>query len=309
MIWTRSLFFLSVSFSLSAAAHFGSSGRRFATAAVTPHRARAVPLPVPVTYKSSTDEILKLRGGAGPLDPSIVVKAASVIAGIQALLMQFAPVDTAISYGLDEEGSKKPMNVLATSYAGTAMLASAITSAYLGFVDNATVKGAFTVCLITWVYENLRNLFGKSFQKAGADSNVIKNYLVVELLGLYGMTREYWGTVLKVLGVFFSLSGLHLSLDPAGASKLWNKYEETDDIGKAMMRCFGSAILAQSLVFVAMSFLDYDGLKAVGLGSVSWFIYHIYGIVSGMDDKLGVPRKPMLFWLAYHATIMYTTLF
>ncbi len=204
--------------------------------------------------------------------------------------------------------SKKPMNVLATSYAGTAMLALAITSAYLGFVDNATVKGAFTVCLITWVYENLRNLFGKSFQKAGADPNVIVNYLVVELLGLYGMTREYWYTVLKVLGVFFSLSGLHLILDPAGASKLWNKDEETDDIGNAMMQNFGCHILAQALVFVAMSFLDYDGLKAVGVGFVPCFILNAYAFVSGMDDNLGVPRNSRLFWLAYHAIIMYTTL-
>ena len=96
-MWTRSFFFLSVSFSLSAATHFGSSGRHFAI--YTPPQA-----PVPVTSNSSTDEILKLRGGAGPLDPSIVVKTSSVIAGIQGLMMQFAPVDNAISYGLDEEG-------------------------------------------------------------------------------------------------------------------------------------------------------------------------------------------------------------
>ncbi len=100
---TRSFLFLSISFSLSTAAHFGSSGRQFATTTATLRRA-PVPLPLPFTSKSSTDDVLKLRGGAGPLDPSLVVKTASVIAGIQALLMQFAPVDTAITYGLDEEG-------------------------------------------------------------------------------------------------------------------------------------------------------------------------------------------------------------
>ena len=201
------------------------------------------------------------------------------------------------------------MNVLSASYAGTAMLAWAMTSAYLGFVDNATAKGAFAVCLITWAYENLRNLLGKTFQKAGADPNIIKMYLVVELLGLYGMTQDYSDMLLKILGVFTSLSGLHLLLDPAGASKLWNKYEETDDIGNAWMQCFGCGILAQSLVFVAMSFLDYNGLKAVGLGSVSWFLLNSYAFVSGVDNKLGVPRRPRLFWLAYHAAIIYTTLF
>ncbi len=104
-MWTRSLFFLflSVSFSLSAAASFGSSGSGCHFATVIPPRNRT-PDPVPATSKSSTDEVLKLRGGAGPLDPSIVVKTASVIAVVQGLMMQFAPVDTAISYGLDEEG-------------------------------------------------------------------------------------------------------------------------------------------------------------------------------------------------------------
>lgn len=58
-----------------------------------------------------------------------------------------------------------------------------------------------------------------------------------------------------------------------------------------------------------MTMLDYDGLKALGLGSISWVVSHLYGILSGTDDKLGVPRKPMLFWLAYHAVVIYSTLF
>jgi|SaaInl74LU_5_DNA_1037368.scaffolds.fasta_scaffold20368_4 hypothetical protein len=100
MLWTRCILFLSI-LSFSAAARFGSSGRLFA--AVTPRR--APPVTATALAKSrSTDDILKLRGGAGPLDPSIVVKTASVIAGIQGLVLQFAPVDTSVAYGLDEEG-------------------------------------------------------------------------------------------------------------------------------------------------------------------------------------------------------------
>ena len=58
------------------------------------------------------------------------------------------------------------------------------------------------------------------------------------------------------------------------------------------------------------SFLDFDGLKALGgLGSISWFLSFVYGILSGRDDKIGVPRKPMLFWTAYNAVVIYTTLF
>lgn len=134
-------------------------------------------------------------------------------------------------------------------------------------------------------------------------------YLVNELLGLFGMTQDYSDKVLKILGVFFSLSGLHLIVNPAGASKLWNKDEEIDDIGKSWMQTFGFGILAQSLVFVAMSLFDYTGLRAVGLGSVSWFTLHVYGIVSGTDDKLGISLNSRLFWLAYNAAIIYTTLF
>lgn len=67
------------------------------------------------------------------------------------------------------------MNALSASYAGTAMLTWATTAAYLGFVDNATAKGAFTVCLHVWVYENLRNVLWKTMEKAGANPNIIKN--------------------------------------------------------------------------------------------------------------------------------------
>ena len=94
-MWTRCFLFLSV-FSLSNASHFGSSGRLFAT--VTPRRAAVL------AESSTTDDILKLRGGAGPLDPSIVLKTGSVVAAINGLLTQFAPVESAVAYGLDEDG-------------------------------------------------------------------------------------------------------------------------------------------------------------------------------------------------------------
>ena len=200
------------------------------------------------------------------------------------------------------------MNKVAASYAGTTMLAYATTCAYLGFADNATAKGAFTVCLHIWVYENLRNWLGKTMEKAGGSSNGVKALLLVELLGLFGMTQDYSDTVLKILGVVFSLSGLHMVVNPAGATKLWNDYEESDDICYAWVQCMGFGILAQSLMFVAMSFFDYDGLKAVGLGSVSWFLLHLYGVVSGTDEKLGIPLNPRLFWMAFNAVIVYTLL-
>lgn len=91
-MWTRYFLFLSV-FSLSSAARFGSSGQLFA-----PRRASVL------AKSSTTDDILKLRGGAGPLDPSIVLKTGSVVAAINGLMTQFAPVESAVAYGLDEDG-------------------------------------------------------------------------------------------------------------------------------------------------------------------------------------------------------------
>ena len=95
-MWTRCFLFLSV-FSLSSAARFGSSGTPFAT--VTSRRASVL-----AKSSSTTDDILKLRGGAGPLDPSIVLKTGSVVAAINGLMTQFAPVESAVAYGLDEDG-------------------------------------------------------------------------------------------------------------------------------------------------------------------------------------------------------------
>ena len=96
-MWTRSFAFVSI-LSFSSAARFGDSGRLFAIS-------RRQPLETETSAKkiSFTDDILQLRGGAGPLDPSTVMKTASVIGCIQGLVAQFAPIDTAIMYGHDEE--------------------------------------------------------------------------------------------------------------------------------------------------------------------------------------------------------------
>ena len=66
----------------------------------------------PFMPKSHVNAALQLRGGGslGPIDASTVVKTASVLAGVQGAVMQFAPEDTGVSYGLDEEGMKKPSN-------------------------------------------------------------------------------------------------------------------------------------------------------------------------------------------------------
>ncbi len=74
-MWSsRCFLFLSV-LSLSSAARFGSSSQLFA-----PRRAAVL------AKSRTTDDILKLRGGAGPLDPSIVLKTGSVVAAINGLL-------------------------------------------------------------------------------------------------------------------------------------------------------------------------------------------------------------------------------
>lgn len=87
--------YLTLSFVLSlSAAHFGRDNGHFA---VHIHRHS-----VPKKYSNSNDLILKLRGGAGNLDPSLVIKTSSIIAGLQGLALQFAPVDTLISSGHEE---------------------------------------------------------------------------------------------------------------------------------------------------------------------------------------------------------------
>ena len=75
-------------------AHFGRDNGHFAVH-IPQHS-------VPKKYSNSDDLILKLRGGAGNLDPSLFIKTSSIIAGLQGLALQFAPVDTLISSGHEE---------------------------------------------------------------------------------------------------------------------------------------------------------------------------------------------------------------
>ena len=121
------------------------------------------------------------------------------------------------------------------------------------------------------------------------------------------MTQDYAPTALKIFSVWLAINGVNSIVNPGGSATQWG-LPELDDVGKALNQCYGHGILAQGLVFGAVSFLDYDALQAVGVGSFSWLFYHIWGMFGGRDDKLGMPRNPMLFWMAYHAFVIYMTL-
>ncbi len=121
------------------------------------------------------------------------------------------------------------------------------------------------------------------------------------------MTQDYAPTALKLVSVWWAINALRMIIDPAGAGGQWG-FPELDDIGKGWMQAFGHGLLAQGLVFGAMSIFDYDALKAIGVGSLSWLIYHLWGMFGGRDEKLGVPTKPMVFWTAYHIFVIYMTL-
>lgn len=195
-----------------------------------------------VTHRPAAklDDILALRGGAGPLDPSAVMKTASAIAGLQGLVMQFDPEGSGTSYGLDEEKMGKPSNQLMASYAGTGILTWAAQAAYLAFVDGATAKGAYLTNVHIWIYENFRVILGKQLERSGAaNSNGAKLANVINILGLVAMTQEkYSTTALKVISGFWIINGLRMILDPAGAKAQWG-FAEMDDVGQRWMQQMG----------------------------------------------------------------------
>ena len=123
--------------------------------------------------KSHVNAALQIRGGGalGPIDASTVVKTASVLAGVQGVVMQFAPEDTGVSYGLDEEDMKKESNKLGATVAGTSILTWAATLAYLVFVKDATASGAYLTNIHVWIYENLRIILGKTVEGTGGENS------------------------------------------------------------------------------------------------------------------------------------------
>ena len=116
---------------------------------------------------------LEIRGGGtlGPIDASSVAKAASVLAGAQGIMMQFAPEDTGVEYGLDAEAMQKPINKLINSIAGTSILTWSSIVAYLAFADDPSATVACMMSLHVWIYEFLRLILGKFMEGAGADNS------------------------------------------------------------------------------------------------------------------------------------------
>ena len=176
----------------------------------------------------------------------------------------------------------------------------------MSFSNEATAKGAFIVAAHIWIYEHLRNILGKTVEKAGGDSKGIKIAAISALVGLYSVILVESDIVMKVIGTFWALYGLHMIVDPAGACRIWDSFETIDKIGKGSMETLGFGILAQSLIIIGMSFLNYNTIQSIGLGSTSWLIYHLYRILSRRDE---MPIRGLrLFWIVLNSLIIYTSL-
>lgn len=260
---------------------------------------------------AAASRALRVRGGAGPVDATALVKAVSVLSGAQGAVLQFAPEETGVAYGMSEEGMKKPANKLLASYSGTSLLTQWITMGYLAFAKDATARGAYLMNIHVWIYENFRVILGGAMEDAGAaNSNGVKLANLINVLGLCLIMakEEYTGAILKVLSVFWGLNGVRMIVDPQGAADQWG-FPNLDDLGKAWMQTFGHGLLAQNLVLASMLFLDYGGIKAVGAGTLSWLAAGLWGELGGRHRRLGVPREPMLFQMALNAFVIYCTMF
>lgn len=125
---------------------------------------------------------------------------------------------------------------------------------------------------------------------------------------MIAVTQGYETLALKAVSIFWGFCGLHMILDSTNAAKVWGFPPLQDDIGKFWMRVIGHGLIASMTFIGSMIFCNYDPMKAVGVGTISWVIFFFTEFVTGDFSKLHIRQKLMLLWTLFHTSVVVTTL-
>jgi hypothetical protein len=172
-----------------------------------------------------TNKALFVRGGAGPLDPTQVAKAATILGGASSVFNYLAPEKTYRGWG-DKLEHSNPVSLWMVERIGCNSMQLALTCGGL-FLWGMDTEKAMALGLIPWLVEGLKVVLNDWHKKAlGVNDSFKQGHIIslaIMLLACYGgfANPEWSSLALKIGSGWGLLNSVLLGLFPSVGLKAW----------------------------------------------------------------------------------------
>jgi len=248
------------------------------------------------------------RGGAGPLDPTVVAKTTATGTLAVHLLSALGPEKALRTYGVEHP---TPVNVFVAQREWTFFLAASLMG-YLTIVHDQSVNSAVGYGTFPIILEVLRSILNDEQEKLGI-SNVAQLVVVLAPLVVNSyaclVNTEQANTVTMVCGAYNILKGIWYFLDTENSGKTWGLKGETDpySIGSAKWMGISLIVYGGGLVGLAR---EVDVKKLAGYSWIPVILNMINEtFITKVVDTYGLNKSLFYMWMILGAAVIGTLAF
>ena len=247
---------------------------------------------------------LSIRGGAGPLDSTLVAKAAIGSLLVQGTISTLAPEKAIEQYGSD------PTLPSAVFMRRIGVSALSIAAMAFGMISKGwDVNTAAGVEAAIWSTELLKGLLNDESSAVGYDktSMVVWLALHVACAYVYFTDASCSSTVLKSFAIFVIATCSPLAFFPTEGLKAYGfDSGKTTNIDKTYLKGLGAWTAAIGVFLLSVA-NGVDATKALGYAFVPPTLLCAISLFVTKDaDENGTPKAPMYAWLIFNAIVVAT---
>jgi hypothetical protein len=255
----------------------------------------------------SSDIVLKIRGGAGPLDPDTVAKT----------FVGFFLVDGAVSfiakdqhrkiYGIPSEPAFDDNWYLDMSgITGTCALLMG-----LQLFKDMSFEKALGWSTIPYLAQLLyRTLTGK-FTSLGVSNSSGILLIISQTVTMYANLKgvdwaKNWS---KFFGLFSLLNAVIFTISPELGAKSWNIVVENMGVRDFSLRAFGTLLAGHAALVAGPLFMGWSAMESIGWFCAVCAVGFLDMVWVAKDvDKIGAAKAPLTVWSVIMAVTAATTL-
>jgi hypothetical protein len=254
------------------------------------------------SFPRTLSKPLAVRGGAGPVDPTLACQIGTTLVSANGAMMALSPSKVGDIYGLKLE----PIGEWIAENGGMTFVGTAVAS-WLA-LNGASANTAIGWGVVPQVVIGVKTLLNDLPAKFGvpAPGMILNTALNVGVVYALLTDQSYAPTVIKALLAYYGLNSLGFILATEKAAGMWGIKGSDETL--LMMKSFGWFIGS----FVALAYglsEDKGATTSIGYAFVLPLISILDNLfISKSADKFGLEKNAQYFWLAIQTMIVVTTL-
>jgi len=249
---------------------------------------------------------LQVRGGAGPLDPSVAAKVATVASLGHGYISIQVPVMALEVYGLKEPSA---VAIGWGTTVGAAVASIGVAGLCLFFLKT-DLNTAFGWSYLVWVTEHLRAILTNQETKLGADPTGRRIWFLVSVFSTFAAFTEadYANKFFKVSGGILAATSMYQALDTAGGMALYG-FKNPSQAELLVARAAAFWLLANGVLVIALA-SGVEPTKSMGYALIAGFAQCFsFVFISKEVDRLELDKSAMLFWTLFSGVLAATMAF